>query len=174
MNIDDLLAVFFDINIFAHSVSNCSCICRRILDLSISGTDDLRTIITSYTNSLIILFVIYFVLCITDDNRTIITSYTNSLIFLFVIYFVLCITNDNIIMCLFYGNNYYILWVILIVFLIIIASITFSFLLLYFWDCQYSLLRAQLLVGSEPAGLTLHPPPPPNDRGWVHFFHIGV
>ena len=25
------------------------------------------------------------------------------------------------------------------------------------------------LIGYEPAGLTMHPPPQ-NDRGWVHFF----
>ena len=29
------------------------------------------------------------------------------------------------------------------------------------------------LVGYEPAGLTVHPPPQ-NDRGWVHFFRMGV
>ena len=28
-------------------------------------------------------------------------------------------------------------------------------------------------IGYEPAGLTMHPPPQ-NDRGWVHFFCIGV
>ena len=28
-------------------------------------------------------------------------------------------------------------------------------------------------IGYEPADLTVHPPPP-NDRGWVHFFRIGV
>ena len=27
-------------------------------------------------------------------------------------------------------------------------------------------------LGYEPAGLTVHPPP--NDRGWVHFFRMGV
>ena len=32
-----------------------------------------------------------------------------------------------------------------------------------------------LLIGYEPAGLTVHPPPPKkNDRGWVHFFRMGV
>ena len=31
-----------------------------------------------------------------------------------------------------------------------------------------------LLIGYEPAGLTVHPPPPQNDRGWVHFFRMGV
>ena len=31
------------------------------------------------------------------------------------------------------------------------------------------------LVGYEPAGLTVHTPPPPqNDRGWVHFFRMCV
>ena len=30
------------------------------------------------------------------------------------------------------------------------------------------------VIGYEPAGLTVHPPPPPNDRGWVHFFRMGV
>ena len=29
-----------------------------------------------------------------------------------------------------------------------------------------------LVLGYEPADLTVHPPP--NDRGWVHFFRIGV
>ena len=29
-----------------------------------------------------------------------------------------------------------------------------------------------LVVGYEPAGLTVHPPQ--NDRGWVHFFRMGV
>ena len=28
-------------------------------------------------------------------------------------------------------------------------------------------------LGYEPAGLTVHPPPQ-NDRGWVHFFRMGV
>ena len=27
-------------------------------------------------------------------------------------------------------------------------------------------------IGYEPAGLTVHPPQ--NDRGWVHFFRMGV
>ena len=30
-----------------------------------------------------------------------------------------------------------------------------------------------VLIGYEPAGLTVHPPPQ-NDRGWVHFFRMGV
>ena len=30
-----------------------------------------------------------------------------------------------------------------------------------------------LVIGYEPAELTMHPPPQ-NDRGWVHFFRIGV
>ena len=30
-----------------------------------------------------------------------------------------------------------------------------------------------LCIGYEPAGLTVHPPPQ-NDRGWVHFFRMGV
>ena len=35
--------------------------------------------------------------------------------------------------------------------------------------------QSQSLIGYEPADLTVHPPPPPqNDRGWVHFFHIHV
>ena len=29
------------------------------------------------------------------------------------------------------------------------------------------------LIGYEPADLTVHPPPQ-NNRGWVHFFCIGV
>ena len=29
------------------------------------------------------------------------------------------------------------------------------------------------IIGYEPAGLTVHPPPQ-NDRGWVHFFRMGV
>ena len=28
------------------------------------------------------------------------------------------------------------------------------------------------IIGYEPAGLTVHPPQ--NDRGWVHFFRMGV
>ena len=28
-------------------------------------------------------------------------------------------------------------------------------------------------IGYEPAGPTMHPPPQ-NDRGWVHFFRIGI
>ena len=28
-------------------------------------------------------------------------------------------------------------------------------------------------IGYEPAGLTVHPPPQ-NDRGWIHFFRMGV
>ena len=28
-------------------------------------------------------------------------------------------------------------------------------------------------IGYEPADLTVHPPPQ-NNRGWVHFFRIGV
>ena len=36
-----------------------------------------------------------------------------------------------------------------------------------------TLLLTVMLVGYEPAGLTMHPPPQ-NDRGWVHFFRIGV
>ena len=32
-----------------------------------------------------------------------------------------------------------------------------------------------IIIGYEPAGLTIHPPPPKkNDRGWVYFFRIGV
>ena len=30
-----------------------------------------------------------------------------------------------------------------------------------------------LIIGYEPADLTVHPPPQ-NDRGWVYFFRIGV
>ena len=30
------------------------------------------------------------------------------------------------------------------------------------------------VIGHEPADLTVHPPPPQNCRGWVHFFRIGV
>ena len=30
------------------------------------------------------------------------------------------------------------------------------------------------MLGYEPADLTVHPPPPQNDQGWVHFFRIGV
>ena len=29
------------------------------------------------------------------------------------------------------------------------------------------------ILGYEPVGLTVHPPPQ-NDRGWVHFFRMGV
>ena len=35
------------------------------------------------------------------------------------------------------------------------------------------MLIKQLLIGYEPAGLTVHPPPQ-NDRGWVNFFRMGV
>ena len=35
------------------------------------------------------------------------------------------------------------------------------------------LKEMQVVVGYEPAGLTVHPPPQ-NDRGWVHFFRMGV
>ena len=34
------------------------------------------------------------------------------------------------------------------------------------------MLIKQLLIGYEPAGLTVHPPQ--NDRGWVNFFRMGV
>ena len=30
-----------------------------------------------------------------------------------------------------------------------------------------------IIIGYEPADLTVHPPPQ-NYRGWVHFFRIGV
>ena len=29
------------------------------------------------------------------------------------------------------------------------------------------------ILGCEPVDLTVHPPPP-NDRGWVHSFRMGV
>ena len=35
------------------------------------------------------------------------------------------------------------------------------------------LVVSYILIGYEPADLTVHPPPQ-NDRGWVHFFRIGV
>ena len=38
---------------------------------------------------------------------------------------------------------------------------------------SYSHTYMSLHVGYEPAGLTVHPPPK-NDRGWVHFFRMGV
>ena len=31
-------------------------------------------------------------------------------------------------------------------------------------------VRCICTLGYEPAGLTMHPPPKKNDRGWVHFF----
>ena len=34
--------------------------------------------------------------------------------------------------------------------------------------------RANQELGYEPAGLTMYPPPPQNDRGLVNFFRIGV
>ena len=37
----------------------------------------------------------------------------------------------------------------------------------------YGLFVQLEIVGYEPAGLTMHTPPK-NDRGWVHFFRIGV
>ena len=45
----------------------------------------------------------------------------------------------------------------------------------YFSSClQYVSINFCIpLVGYEPADLTVHPPPK-NDRGWVHFFRIGV
>ena len=52
------------------------------------------------------------------------------------------------------------------------------------YNCQYSLFNLLCIfsyivnvtygiLGYEPAGLTVHPPPQ-NDRGWVHFFRMGV
>ena len=38
--------------------------------------------------------------------------------------------------------------------------------------CEYEKMNAKYL-GYEPADLTVHPPQK-NDRGWVHFFRIGV
>ena len=41
-------------------------------------------------------------------------------------------------------------------------------------DIQLSISNElQKILGYEPAGLTVHPPPQ-NDRGWVHFFRIGI
>ena len=37
-------------------------------------------------------------------------------------------------------------------------------------DCTKAFDR---VIGYEPAGLTVHPPPQ-NNRGWVHFFRMGV
>ena len=34
-------------------------------------------------------------------------------------------------------------------------------------------MTIETLIGYEPAGLTVHPPSQ-NDRGWVHFFCMGV
>ena len=41
------------------------------------------------------------------------------------------------------------------------------------YKCTYMIKIGKPLIGYEPADLTVHPPPP-NDRGWVHFFRIGV
>ena len=41
------------------------------------------------------------------------------------------------------------------------------------WTATHETQKMQSLIGYEPAGLTVHPPPP-NDRGWVHFFRMGV
>ena len=56
------------------------------------------------------------------------------------------------------------------------------------YNCQYLLFNllcifsyivyviygiSYVVIGYEPAGLTVHPPPQ-NDRGWVHFFRVGV
>ena len=38
---------------------------------------------------------------------------------------------------------------------------------------QYMIKQYTTTIGYEPAGLTVHPPPQ-NDRGWVHFFRMGV
>ena len=41
--------------------------------------------------------------------------------------------------------------------------------------CRHGINDRQLMttiVGYEPADLTVHPPQ--NDRGWVHFFRMGV
>ena len=38
---------------------------------------------------------------------------------------------------------------------------------------KHAILHSVSLIGYEPAGLTVHPPPQ-NDRGWVHFFRMGV
>ena len=35
-------------------------------------------------------------------------------------------------------------------------------------------LKRVNILGYEPADLTVHPPPPQNDREWVHFFRMGV
>ena len=40
----------------------------------------------------------------------------------------------------------------------------------YYFKLQFSVSWS---IGYEPAGLTVHPPPR-NDRGWVHFFRMGV
>ena len=37
----------------------------------------------------------------------------------------------------------------------------------------YGNFIAMMCIGYEPADPTVHPPPQ-NDRGWVHFFRIGV
>ena len=43
----------------------------------------------------------------------------------------------------------------------------------YVSNCYlYACLRL-LIIGYEPAGLTVHPPPQ-NDREWVHFIRMGV
>ena len=48
---------------------------------------------------------------------------------------------------------------------------------MYVITTMYALLYMCFLcvcvLGYEPAGLTVHPPPQ-NDRGWVHFFRMGV
>ena len=31
-----------------------------------------------------------------------------------------------------------------------------------------------IVIGYKPGDLTVHPPPKKNDRGWVHFFRMGV
>ena len=45
--------------------------------------------------------------------------------------------------------------------------------ILWSQDSVLGLHRIIRFIGYEPADLTVHPPPP-NYRGWVHFFRIGL
>ena len=46
--------------------------------------------------------------------------------------------------------------------------------ILYFPTVELIQNTPPTLIGYEPTDLTVHPPPKKNDRGWVHFFRIGV
>ena len=60
----------------------------------------------------------------------------------------------------------------------IVSQFTFVVLLYQkYKSVYYLIIFCQIIehniIGYEPADLTVHPPPQ-NDRGWVHFFRMGV